>query len=157
MSRTILQLICPPHKASEKMTNCCKFCLYPEKKRKPKTPLPPSGPTPLGPHCFRVVVCAVCAAPDSAVCCCFSCCLCSRCGLLLPLFLLLLVLVAAFGPSTVEHSSPPTFAVFDLPKRKNYFLQQIETKFAGISTNFNGAPPSSPPHHHPSEPHTSWP
>ena len=43
-------------------------------------------------HCFWVVVCAVC----NLLLVCFSCCLCSCCGLLLPLFLLLLVLVAAF-------------------------------------------------------------
>ena len=54
----------PPTRLPKKsMTIYCKFCLHPEKKlehnrnstgRRP--PLPPSGPTPLGPHFFWVVV-----------------------------------------------------------------------------------------------------
>ena len=107
MSRTILQLIdLPPHKTSEKVNDqLLQILLVSKKKKKPRTQpkfhvtTPPSGPTPLGPHCFWVVVCA---APDSAACCCFSCCLCSCCGLLPPLFVLLLVIVAAFGPPQVQ-------------------------------------------------------
>ena len=116
-------LICPPIRLPKKsMTNYCKFCLYPE--QKPRTqpneipredaPHPFSGPTPLGPHCSWVVVCAVCAAllllvaaflvacdPVAACCCrCFCCCLC-------------LLLLLGRRPS---NPSLPTFAVFDRPK-----------------------------------------
>ena len=118
-----------PHKI---MTNCCKFCLHPEKSLEHNRnstgtlpPSPPSGPTPLGPHFFWVVVCAVCAAPDSAACCSYSCCLCSCCGLLLPLFLLLLVLVAAFGPPTVELTSLPPLQCLTLQNVNNNFSQLI--------------------------------
>ena len=74
----------------------------------PSGPPPRDPPPPDSPHCFWVVVCAVCAAPDSAACCWFF--------LLLVFLLLLLVLVAASGPPTVDLSSPPTLAVSDLPK-----------------------------------------
>ena len=90
--------------------------------------LPPSGPTPLGPHFFWIVVCAVCAAPDSAACCCFSCCSCSCCGLL-PLLLLLFSACfcclynccCCFWAADCR-TSFPTFAVFDLLKMSITFF-----------------------------------
>ena len=120
----------PSHKnPNNSMTNCCKICLYPEKKkslehneRNPtgrRPSLPPSGPTPLGPHFFWVVVCAVCAAPDSAAClvacvpaaaCCCSCFCCCLCLLLL------------LGRRPSNPQTPPTFAVFDLPNVNNTFF-----------------------------------
>ena len=119
MSRTILQLICPPPPSDfrKKSDQLLQILVVSRKKASNTTEIPRED-TPRhlrDPH-LLALVCAVCAAPDSAACCCFSCCWCSCCGLLLPLFLLLLVLVAAFGPPTVEPPSPPTFAVFDLPK-----------------------------------------
>ena len=97
-AKTILQLICPPGLPKKSMTNYYKFCLYPEKKgsNTPKftTPPPTFGTHTSWPSLF------------------LGCCLC--CFLLL--LCLLLVFVAAFGPPTVEPPSPPTFAVFDLPK-----------------------------------------
>ena len=60
---------------------------------------------------------------------------------LLPLFLLLLVLVSAFGPPTAAR------------RTLQCLTNKIETKFAGIPPNFHGR--RSP---NPSEPHThtSW-
>ena len=71
MSRTILQLMRPLHKTSEKLNDQLLQILLVSRTKKPRTQptllLPPSGPTPLGHHCFWVVACAVCAALDSAV------------------------------------------------------------------------------------------
>ena len=125
------------------MTNYCKFCLYPEQKlrtqpnkipREDASP-PPSGPTPLGPHCFWVVVCAVCAALLLLVAA-FPCCLCSCCGLLLPLFLLLLVLVAVFGPPTRRTPPFPPLQCLTVQNVINNFLQPVETNFGGIPPKF---------------------
>ena len=97
------------------MTNFCKFCLYPEKrslehnrtKFHGKTlPLPPSGPTPLGPHCFWVVVCGVC-------------CLCSCCGLLLPLFLA----CCCFWAADCRTSLPLTFVEMSIQFFSNQLRQ----------------------------------
>ena len=70
---TMSILICP--KTSEKSMTNCKILLVSRKKTlntielHGKTLSPPPGPTSLGPHCFWVVICAICAAPDSAACC----------------------------------------------------------------------------------------
>ena len=127
------------------MTNCCKFCLFPEKTASNTTERnstgrrspPPSGPTLVGPHCFWVVVCAVCAAPDSAAC---------LLLFLLLVFLMRLAAAAVFAADcacccfwAADRRTPPP-----LPPLKrltfqnvNYnLLQSIETKCAGIPTEF---------------------
>ena len=154
------------------MTNYCKCCLYPKKKPRTQPKFHWTTPSLHPPHLrdphllahFFWVVCAVCTAPDSAACCCFSCCLCSCCGLLLPLFLLLLVFVAAFGQPTIEPPPLPPLQCLTFQNVNNVFLQligsfspqPIETKFAGIPPNFHGKTLFPLPHH-PSEAHTSWP
>ena len=142
----------PPIRLPPKsMTNYCNFaCILKKKSLEPnrnstgRRPLsPPSGPTPLGPHFFWVVVCAVCAAPDSVACCCFACCLCSCCCLCV-------FLLSGRRPSPL----PPLQCLTFQNVNNNFFTidwssQPIETKFAGIPPNFHGKtlllPPLPPP------------
>ena len=134
MTRTILQFIChhlgPPKKSL--ITNYYKFsCIQKKLQTQPKlhgktppSPIPPSGPTPLGPHFFWIclfvlfvlllilrllllLVFLLRLAAAAAACACF-CCLCSCCCIFLLLLLLWLLLLGR-RPSNPTHLQCLTF------------------------------------------------